>query len=194
MFSNAGVVSRGSFYDQQNETELTDDGLPSPPQPDDAFRTISVNLNGAMYVSYLTLHYMRKQSGDRRGSLLFSASSAALIPPSAVPVYGGSKAGVVHFSRCIASPYSKRRIRVNCLCPGFSHTNIAGPGFFESFPQEHLMPIELYVKHVRDLIDDEAANGKVIETSGKEYFLHNVPEPSNDSMREILTVVDSDTF
>jgi NAD(P)-dependent dehydrogenase (short-subunit alcohol dehydrogenase family) len=192
VFSNAGVVSRGSFYDEQEENATTSSGLPIPSCPEDAIRTSSVNLNGAIFTAYLALHYMRKSGGG--GSLLFTASSAALIPPSAVPVYGGSKAGVVQFSRCIASPYMKRGVRVNCLCPGFSHTNIAGPGFFEVFPQEHLMPVELYVKHVRDLITDDTANGKVIEISGKEHFLHHVPEPSNDSMRAILKVVDSDTF
>lgn len=189
------MVSRGSFYDEQDEVELTDDGsLPIPPLPDDSFLTASVNFEGAIYVAYLALHYMRAKNGRPGGSLLFTASSAALIPPKAVPVYAGSKAGVVHFSRCIADPFMKRGIRVNCLCPGFSETNIAGPGFFATFPQEHLMPIELYVKHVRDLIKDETANGKVIEISGKEHFLHSVPEPSNDSMRAVLHVVDSDTF
>ena len=186
------MVSRGSFYDEQAETEQTSDGLPIPARPEDALRTIAVNLDGAILVAYLALHYVRRSIAG--GSLLFTASSAALIPPSAVPAYGGSKSGVVQFSRCIAGPYKRKGVRVNCLCPGFSHTNIAGPGFFEAFPQEHLMPVELYVKHVRDLINDETANGKVIEISGKEHFLHSTPEPSNDSMRAILKVVDSDTF
>lgn len=101
--------------------------------------------------------------------MLFTASSAALIPPSAVPAYAGSNAGVVNFSWCIAGPYRKRGIRVNYVCLGFSHTNIAGPGFFEAFPQEHLIPVSLYVKHVRDLISDDTADGIVIEISGKEH-------------------------
>lgn len=68
---------------------------------------------------------------------------------------------------------------MNRLCPGFSHTNIARPGFFKAFPQKRLMPIDLYVKHVRDLISDEAASGMVIEISGSNFFLHAVPNPSN---------------
>jgi NAD(P)-dependent dehydrogenase (short-subunit alcohol dehydrogenase family) len=164
------------------------DGLSIPPLPEDALRTLGVNLNGVVQTAYLALHYMRRSASG--GSLIFSSSSAALIPPSAVPVYGGSEAGVVHFSRCIAEPYKKMGIRVNCLCPGFSHTNVAGPGFFEGFPKEHLVPIELYVKHVRDLISDETASGKVTKISRRQHFLPAAPDP----FRAFLKVMESDTF
>jgi 15-hydroxyprostaglandin dehydrogenase (NAD) len=126
--------------------------------------------------------------------ILFTASGAGLISPPAVPVYAASKAGVIAFARSIATPFHKRGIRVNCLCPGFCPTNIAGPGFFDSFPREHLMPIELFVTHVRRLMEDRTAIGEVVEISGSEHFVHAVPEPSNESMRAILQVVSSDTF
>jgi NAD(P)-dependent dehydrogenase (short-subunit alcohol dehydrogenase family) len=151
------------------------DGLPIPPRPEDALRTLGMNLNGAVQTAYLALHYMRRSAAG--GSLIFSSSSAAFKPPCAVPEYGASEAGVVHFSRCIAEPYKRKGIRVNCLCLGSSNTNIAGPGFFEAFPQEHPAPIELYVKHVRDLISDETASGKVIEIRGRQDFLRAVPDP-----------------
>lgn len=185
VFSNAGVVSQGSFYDEQPESQQTMDGLPIPPRPEDSLRTLGVNLNGAVQTAYLALHYMRRLASG--GSLILSSSSAALIPRSAVPVYGGSVAGVVHFLRCIAEPYKERGIRVNCLCPGFNHKNIAGPGFFQASSQEHM---ELYVKHVRDLISDETASGKVIEISGRQDSVHAAPDP----FRAFLKVMESDTF
>lgn len=76
----------------------------------------------------------------------------------------------------------------------FSPTNITGTGFLEAFPQECLMPLELYINHVHDLIGDDTACRKVVEISGKEHFLHKVPEPLNESMRPIFQVVAATCF
>lgn len=43
VFSNAGLTSRGSFYEEQAESERTTDGLPIPPNPDNVLRNIGTN-------------------------------------------------------------------------------------------------------------------------------------------------------
>jgi NAD(P)-dependent dehydrogenase (short-subunit alcohol dehydrogenase family) len=56
------------------------------------------------------------------GSIVNVASIAALGPTPQLPAYGAAKAGVVHLTRTLAMELAPRRIRVNCICPGFLWT------------------------------------------------------------------------
>jgi NAD(P)-dependent dehydrogenase (short-subunit alcohol dehydrogenase family) len=56
------------------------------------------------------------------GSIVNIASIAALGPTPQLPAYGAAKAGVVHLTRTLAMQLAPRRIRVNCICPGFLWT------------------------------------------------------------------------
>jgi NAD(P)-dependent dehydrogenase (short-subunit alcohol dehydrogenase family) len=59
---------------------------------------------------------------ERQGSIVNVASIAALGPTPQLPAYGAAKAGVVHLTRTLAMELAPRRIRVNCICPGFLWT------------------------------------------------------------------------
>jgi NAD(P)-dependent dehydrogenase (short-subunit alcohol dehydrogenase family) len=56
------------------------------------------------------------------GSIVNIASIAALGPTPDLVAYGAAKAGVVHLTRTHALQLAPRRIRVNCICPGFLWT------------------------------------------------------------------------
>jgi NAD(P)-dependent dehydrogenase (short-subunit alcohol dehydrogenase family) len=56
------------------------------------------------------------------GSIVNIASIAALQPTADLMAYGAAKAGVVHLTRSLAEQLAPRRIRVNCICPGFLWT------------------------------------------------------------------------
>ncbi|MFP6808515.1 MAG: SDR family NAD(P)-dependent oxidoreductase [Pseudomonadales bacterium] len=56
------------------------------------------------------------------GSIVNIASIAALGPTTSLPAYGAAKAGVVHLTKTLAMELAPRRIRVNCICPGFLWT------------------------------------------------------------------------
>ena len=56
------------------------------------------------------------------GSIVNIASVAALGPAPGQPAYGAAKAGVVHLTKTHAIQFAPRRIRVNCICPGFLWT------------------------------------------------------------------------
>ncbi len=58
----------------------------------------------------------------QHGSIVNIASIAALGPTPQLPAYGAAKAGVVHLTRTLAIDLAPRRIRVNCICPGFLWT------------------------------------------------------------------------
>jgi meso-butanediol dehydrogenase/(S,S)-butanediol dehydrogenase/diacetyl reductase len=93
--------------------------------PDDFVRTVAVNLTGTFYMCRAAL----PQLLDGGGVIVNLASAAALqgVPYNAA--YCASKAGVVGLTRSLASEYSRRDVRVNCICPGGVATPMTAAGF-----------------------------------------------------------------
>jgi meso-butanediol dehydrogenase/(S,S)-butanediol dehydrogenase/diacetyl reductase len=94
--------------------------------------TISINLTGTFYMCRSAIPRLLEGGG----AIINIASAAALqgVPYNAA--YCASKAGVVGLTRSLASEYSKRKIRVNCICPGGVMTPMTEAGF----PVEGLDP------------------------------------------------------
>jgi 3alpha(or 20beta)-hydroxysteroid dehydrogenase len=83
-------------------------------------RTLAVNLTGAMLGTQAAIALMR----DQGGAIVNIASIEGLIGEALIPAYNASKGGLRLFSRsaalhCARSGY---RIRINCVCPGFTET------------------------------------------------------------------------
>lgn len=87
--------------------------------------TISINLTGTFYMCRSALPKLLEGGG----AIVNMASAAALqgVPYNAA--YCASKAGVVGLTRSLASEYSRRNIRVNCICPGGVLTPMTQAGF-----------------------------------------------------------------
>jgi meso-butanediol dehydrogenase/(S,S)-butanediol dehydrogenase/diacetyl reductase len=94
--------------------------------------TIAINLTGTFYMCRSAIPRLLEGGG----AIINMASAAALqgVPYNAA--YCASKAGVVGLTRSLASEYSKRKIRVNCICPGGVMTPMTEAGF----PVEGLDP------------------------------------------------------
>jgi NAD(P)-dependent dehydrogenase (short-subunit alcohol dehydrogenase family) len=58
------------------------------------------------------------------GSIVNTASVAALSSGMAPTAYSVAKAAVLHLSKLAAADLARHRIRVNAVCPGFIKTNI----------------------------------------------------------------------
>lgn len=108
MVNNAGISgapSRG----------LIDDDLA------DFRRVIDVNLLGVMAGTQCAARHMAKGGG---GSIVNTASIAALLPGAGFTTYRAAKAAVVHFTRCAAVDLAAHGIRVNTIAPGHIPTGM----------------------------------------------------------------------
>lgn len=70
--------------------------------------------------------HMEKRGG---GSVINTASVAALQAGWGPTAYSAAKAAVLHFSKCAAMDLAQRKIRVNAICPGLIATSIFGASF-----------------------------------------------------------------
>ena len=88
-------------------------------------QTIAINLAGTFYMCRSALPRLLEGGG----AIVNIASAAALqgVPYNAA--YCASKAGVMGLTRSLASEYSRRKLRVNCICPGGVMTPMTEAGF-----------------------------------------------------------------
>jgi NAD(P)-dependent dehydrogenase (short-subunit alcohol dehydrogenase family) len=84
-------------------------------------RTMNLLLRSvAMGIRHAVPHLVARGGG----SIVNTASVAALSTGMAPTAYSVAKAGVLHLSRLAAADLARHRIRVNAVCPGFIKTNI----------------------------------------------------------------------
>ena len=100
-FNNAGISPPDD--DSILETEL------------DAWRRVQeVNLTSVYLCCKAALPYMIEQG---KGSIINTASLAGMTPGAGVMSYRVAKAGVIHFTRCLALEVAEHGIRANVVAP-----------------------------------------------------------------------------
>jgi NAD(P)-dependent dehydrogenase (short-subunit alcohol dehydrogenase family) len=94
---------------------------------DEWTRILRINLVGA----FLAVKYAAKTMLDqgRGGSILCTASVAALRSGAGGPPYAASKAGVVSLVQTACQQLAGSGIRVNAICPGLIETGMTKPMF-----------------------------------------------------------------
>jgi NAD(P)-dependent dehydrogenase (short-subunit alcohol dehydrogenase family) len=76
-----------------------------------------------------TKHGIRAMlAAGKGGAIINWASVGGLNAAPATSVYSAAKAGVISFTKAAAVEYGGRGIRVNCICPGFIHTEMSAGG------------------------------------------------------------------
>lgn len=81
---------------------------------------LSVNLRGAFLLTQAAVPLFTKSGG---AIVIISSIHASHAFPNAIP-YACSKAGLVALTRNLALELSSRKIRVNCICPGYIDTRL----------------------------------------------------------------------
>lgn len=94
-------------------------------------KVINVNLNGVFYCMQHELNIMTKQG---HGCIVNVASVAGLraLPNSAA--YSASKHAVVGLTKTAALEYARKNIRINAICPVFTHSAMV-QSMFDAAPE-----------------------------------------------------------
>lgn len=86
VFANAGIADNIDFF-AEVETGI-------PPEP--GSELVDINVNGALYTSYLAMHYFRRSPESTKGqrNLILTSSIGGLYPCMLTPVYSSTKRGL----------------------------------------------------------------------------------------------------
>jgi NAD(P)-dependent dehydrogenase (short-subunit alcohol dehydrogenase family) len=92
-------------------------------------RTLSVNLTGTMLAVRAAARQMR--AGGQGGSIVIYTSTAGQRGSDDFSAYATSKGGQILFMRSMAKELAKDRIRVNCIAPAWTETDMAAASLDE---------------------------------------------------------------
>ncbi len=106
LFNNAGIIRRASVL------ELTEE---------DWDRVMAVNVKSIFLLSRPVIPVMIKSGG---GSIINTASGWGLAGGARAAAYCASKGAVVLLTKAMAIDHGPQKIRVNCICPGDTDTNM----------------------------------------------------------------------
>ncbi|WP_030606878.1 SDR family NAD(P)-dependent oxidoreductase [Streptomyces sclerotialus] len=108
LVNNAGIMDRMSALGETGDAEWE--------------RVVRINLTAPFLLTRAALPHML---GAGRGSIIFTASEAALRGGAAGAAYTASKHGVVGLVKSLAVMYRKQGIRANAIAPGPTATSIS---------------------------------------------------------------------
>lgn len=108
LISNAGITrpEYGNFYDINMEKFE---------------EVLDVNFRSGLYFAHVVAPFMKEQGG---GSIVFTASITAIYGSTGNISYPTSKFALRGLSRCLAMELAKDQIRVNCVAPGCTSTDM----------------------------------------------------------------------
>ena len=107
LFNNAGVIVRKNILDlQEDEWDLV----------------VNVCLKAIFLLSRYIIPVMIKQG--KGGSIVNTGSGWGLKGGPNAVAYCAAKGGVVNMTRAMAIDHGKHKIRVNCVCPGDTDTEL----------------------------------------------------------------------
>jgi NAD(P)-dependent dehydrogenase (short-subunit alcohol dehydrogenase family) len=88
--------------------------------------TLAVNLTAIFHLCKLVAQDMIPR---RSGAIINVSSIGGALGFPNNPAYQASKSGVLGLTRALATDWAKYNIRVNALCPGYTHTDMTDASF-----------------------------------------------------------------
>jgi NAD(P)-dependent dehydrogenase (short-subunit alcohol dehydrogenase family) len=120
LFNNAGTAVRSPVHEH---SEIDWD------------RIVAVNLKGAFLCSKHAIAHFAPEGG----SIIHASSVTGITGVRSRAAYSAAKGALVALARNMALDYAARRIRVNCVCPGFVRTPLIGPLLADPERTAHLV-------------------------------------------------------
>jgi 3-oxoacyl-[acyl-carrier protein] reductase len=118
------VARFGALHVLVNNAGIARFGTVDQNSDDDIASMVNVNLLGPMYMTKYAIPELVKCK-DSGGTAIVNISSSVVDKPvRSFSVYSAAKAGVVHFTKCVAGDLAAHRVRVNCINPGVVDTPI----------------------------------------------------------------------
>ncbi|MEH6516408.1 MAG: SDR family NAD(P)-dependent oxidoreductase [Halioglobus sp.] len=121
---------------------LVDSGL------DVQHNMVRLHIDATLELCRAAVPYMAELGG---GYIINVASIAGFLPSKDTAVYGATKAFLISFSSSLQQEVAKQGTKIQCLCPGFTHTDLhdldARAGFDKArVPQELWMDTNAVVR------------------------------------------------
>ncbi len=104
---------------------------------EDEFQMVRLQIDATLELVRAAVPFMRERGG---GEIINVASIGAFLNMKQTAVYGGCKAFLVSFSRALQAEVANDNIRVQCLCPGLTRTEIHDTAYFEGFDKSRMPP------------------------------------------------------
>lgn len=114
LVNNAGIAFQGKAIDTSEA---------------DFDRVFSTNFKGAFFVAQTCARRMMELGIE--GRIVNTASVAGVAQMPQLPIYGMSKAAVIHMTKALASEWGRHGLSVNALAPGYVATEL-NSAFFAS--------------------------------------------------------------
>ncbi|EOQ97293.1 KR domain protein [Leptospira wolbachii serovar Codice str. CDC] len=119
------LVNNGGIGGPMTFTDLTDEYFE---------QILNTNYKGPIFLSQKLVSFM-----EDNGAIVNTSSSSSSKAFVGYSIYGSLKAALSTWSRYMANELAPRRIRVNTVSPGPTHSNF-GDGVFDKYP-EYIKPL-----------------------------------------------------
>ena len=141
------------------------------------YEMINVNLTGTYNIVFAVKDEMIKSGFGR---MVTVSSIAALRARQTQIHYSASKAGVIALTRCCAEAFAPHNVRINCVAPGLTETEMAHvlseetiEGVVQQTPMKRIGQPEELASTIRFLLSEESSfmTGQTLVASGGRVML-----------------------
>jgi NAD(P)-dependent dehydrogenase (short-subunit alcohol dehydrogenase family) len=143
---------------------------------------MAINVDGVVFGVQAALPALQRRGG---GSIVCTASMAALVATSFDPVYGANKAAVVGLVRALGPVLAPQGITINAFCPGFTETKIITEirGVLDDSGTP-IIPVEKAGESVLQIFDSGLTGKAWLLQAGRDlidYQFKGIPGPLTDT-------------
>lgn len=140
----AGILKNGKVHEQTAA---------------DTAEQININFTGALNVARLAHFWLART----QGSLLFFASSSYTRGRAGSAVYSATKAAIVNLTQGLSEEWSDDGIRVNCIVPGRTDTEMRSSNFMNERQDSLSNPYQVAISASRLICED--VNGILVRAA-----------------------------